>query len=105
MIDGLVEKRFQHGELMVIAHETNIVEALRLELDLDIVIMPVQPRTRVIVRQSADHVRRRKIKAFADRVHLRNPHQPTNEMLRKRAGARGMTADDFFTAGLLVLTG
>jgi len=41
LIDGLVEKRFQRGKFVVIAHETNIVEALRLELDLDIVIMPV----------------------------------------------------------------
>jgi hypothetical protein len=86
VVNGLIEKRLQRAQLMIIAHEADGIEALRLEHHLDVVIVPMQTRARMPLVQAANHMRSGKGKPFADRVHL--PTQISAEMKRDEAHMR-----------------
>src|SRR6185369_1733508 len=99
VLDGVVEMLAQRAELEIIAHEAGGVELLRAQDDLHLVIMPVQTRARMMRRQVADGVRRRKGEPLGNGVHGR----PYRERRETTHSAPPRTVN--FITRLLVLTG
>src|SRR6266702_7179024 len=64
-----IEEVLQRRKLAIVAHEADGIERRRLQDDLDLVIVTVQPGARMLWRQSADGMGGGERKAFCDSVH------------------------------------
>src|SRR5262249_50295656 len=56
VIERAIDELFEFRKLIKITDEANAVERGRLQLDLDLIVVAVQPSARVIVRKAADNV-------------------------------------------------
>src|SRR5205807_4240182 len=57
MVHRRIEEVLQRRKLAIVAHEADGIERCRLQEDLDLVIVTVQPRARMFGRQSSDGMR------------------------------------------------
>lgn len=69
VVKGLIDIRLQRRKLVIVAHETMLVQRFARKLDLDDVVVPVQPRALMLGRQVLQLMRGGEMEFLGDAEH------------------------------------